>query len=410
MIIIGGGSAGLMSAAVSSSLGAKVVLFDKNKFFGEKLKITGGGRCNITNAEFDVHKLLSNYGESSKFLYSPFAEFGVKDTFNFFENRGLKLKTEEKLRVFPISDKAHDVYEILFNELKKFSVKLKNNTEIKRIEIENNLIKNIQTVDEIWTADSYILATGGLSHPETGSTGDGFKWLKSFGHKVDTPTPSIVPLALDKVYEELQGESLTDVKLTFKIDGKKSFSKIGNLLFTHFGVSGPTIMNSSKKVGELLSEGSVTLHVDMFPGLDEKHFHFKLLQLFDKNQNKNIKNVLVEMMSQNMVDIILNKSGISPDTKVNIVTHDMRTKIILECKNFTHNIKSLMGFDKAVISDGGVSLGEIDMRTMQSKLIDNLFIVGDLLNVSRPSGGYSLQLCWTTGYVAGKNAFLKLKK
>lgn len=414
VVIIGGGAAGLMAGAISSSLsssfGAKVIILDKNKFFGEKLKITGGGRCNITNAKYDIHDFISRYGDASKYLYSAFSQFGVKDTFNFFESKSLPLKIEAGDRAFPVTDKAEDVYLALYNELKKFNVKLKNNSQIRGINAENNLIKNIFTDNEIYEANSFILATGGMSHPETGSTGDGFKWLKSFGHKVIEPTPSIVPLATEQVYKTLQGITLTDVKLTFKVDGKKSFSKNGNILFTHFGVSGPTILNSSQKVSELLHEGTVTLHIDLFPNLDERAMRYKLVDLFDLHKNKNVKNVLSEIIPSGLVDIILTTTNIPTDTKVHDVTIEMRRQVILELKNFVLTIKSLMGLDKAVISDGGVSLDEIDTKTMQSKIIKNLFIVGDLLNVSRPSGGYSLQLCWTTGFIAGKNAYLNSKK
>ena len=404
VLIIGGGSAGLMAGAIASSFDKKVLILEKNHDFGEKLKITGGGRCNITNKEDDIHKLLNNYGDASKYLYSPFSEFGVQDTFNFFESRGLKLKVEDRKRTFPITEKAMDVYEVLFNELKKNKVDLRADEAVKEIKLENNLIKSVETKNGIYIANSYILATGGLSHPETGSTGDGFKWLKTFDFNISEPSPSIVPLALEKVYKELEGITLKDIKLTFKVDNKKSFSKNGDILFTHFGVSGPTILNSSKKVSDLLREGLVTLHIDLLPTLNEKEINIKLLELFDNNRNKNIKNVLVEIFPSGVSEIILNNCCISSDMKVNVVTSEMRTKIILEIKNFKHNIKGLMGFDKAVIADGGVAIGEIDMKTMRSNKINNLFIVGDLLDVSRPSGGYSLQLCWTTGFVAGKNA------
>lgn len=408
VVIIGGGAAGMMAGAISSSLGAKVIILDKNKFFGEKLKITGNGRCNITNAKYDIHDFISRYGESSKYLYSAFAQFGVKDTFSFFESKSLPLKVEAGDRAFPVTDKAEDVYLALYNELKKFNVKLKNNSQIKGVNFENNLIKNVFTDTEIYEADSFILATGGLSHPETGSTGDGFKWLKSFGHKVFLPSPAIVPLATERVYKSLQGITLADVKLTFKVDGKKSFSKNGNILFTHFGVSGPTVLNSSKKVSELLHEGVVTLHIDLFPNLDERAMRYKLVDLFNLHKNKNVKNVLTEIIPSGLVDIILTSTNIPTDIKVHDVTIEMRRQVILELKNFTLTIKSLMGLDKAVISDGGISLDEVDTKTMQSKIVKNLFVVGDLLNVSRPSGGYSLQLCWTTGYIAGKNAVKKL--
>ncbi len=407
VVIIGGGAAGMMAGAISSSLGTKVVILDKNKFFGEKLKITGGGRCNITNAKYDLHDFISRYGEASKYLFSAFTQFGVKDTFDFFEKRSLPLKVEVGDRAFPITDKAEDVYLALYNDLKKFNVKLKNNSQIKGVTIENNIIKNVFTDNEIYEANSFILATGGMSHPETGSTGDGFKWLKSFGHKVIDPSPSIVPLATEKVYKALQGTTLADVKLTFKVDGKKSFAKNGNILFTHFGISGPTILNSSAKVSELLHEGIVTLHIDIFPNLDERAMRYKLVDLFDLNKNKNVKNVLAEIIPGALVDIILASTNIPSDTKVHDVTIEMRRQVILELKNFVLTIKSLMGLDKAVISDGGISLDEIDTKTMQSKIVKNLFVVGDLLNVSRPSGGYSLQLCWTTGFIAGKNAVIK---
>ncbi len=408
VIVIGGGSAGLMAAGVAGSLGKKVLILEKNAKLGEKLRITGGGRCNITNAEEDIHKFLKHYEEGADFLYSPFSQFNNKDTFKFFEGLNLPLVVQARKRAFPHTERAVDVYEVLKNYIDKGNVVVKSSTEVLEIikSKDNRSIESVRTKSGTYEARSFILATGGVSHPETGSTGDGFAWLRDLGHTVHKPTPTIVPLRLsDKWVHVLAGVSLSFMKITFYLEGKKQFSKTGKILFTHFGLSGPLILNSSKKVADLLHGGSVTALIDAYPDTDLGTLEKRIIKVFDMNKNKALKNVFKEIVPEGTnKGIELLFSNIDFDKKVHSVTKEERKIIVQTLKAMPLHITELMGYDRAVVADGGVPPSEIDTKTMRSKLYNNLYIVGDLLHINRPSGGFSLQLCWTTGYVAGKNA------
>ncbi len=406
VIIIGGGSSGMFAGAIASARGKSVLILDKNKNLGEKLKITGGGRCNITNAEPDIHKMLKIYGKGAPFLYTPFSIFGVSDTFKYFESRGLPLVIQARNRVFPVTEKAVDVYELIYKELKKNKVTIKNNCAVKSIRANDGKIDCVETNDGLYFAKSFILATGGLSHPETGSTGDGFKWLKNLGHEVKDPTPDIVPLAVsDQWVKSLAGVTLSFMKITFYLDDKKQFSKTGKILFTHFGLSGPLILNSANKVSELLNLGKVIAKIDAFPDTNEGRLEDFIIKIFNANKNKNLRTVFKDIAPDGtakaieMIDI-----GIDFDKKVHSITKDERKRIVKLLKALPINIEGLMGYERSVVADGGVSLKELDLKTMSSKLYPNLFITGDLLNINRNSGGYSLQICWTTGYIAGISA------
>ena len=406
VIVIGGGASGMMAAGRCAELGKSVLLLEKNRELGEKLKITGGGRCNITNAEFEIRSLLKNYGDAEKFLYSPFSQFGVGETFHFFEKRGLLFIIELGKRAFPKTEKAIDVLKVLEKYMRENGVRIRTNSLVTNILKEKEKIIGVKVCEKIITANSYIIATGGNSHPETGSTGDGFMWLEELGHNVKPPTPTVVPLAVKENWvKSLSGITLSSMKITFFVDGVKKFSKKGKLLFTHFGLSGPTIMNLAGKVDVLLDTGLLTAKIDIFHEINELELENKIIKLFDKNKNKMLKNVLCEIISNNMVSVILSLlKNFNPEIKVHSTTKESRKELILLLKALPVTITGLMGFDKAVVVDGGVSLIEIDMKTMRSKIINNLFVTGDLLHINRPSGGFSLQLCWTTGYVAGSNA------
>lgn len=406
VIVVGGGASGMMAAGRAAEMGKKVLLLEKNRELGKKLKITGGGRCNITNAEYDARALLKNYGEAEQFLYSAFSQFGVKETFEYFEKRSLPLVVQARKRAFPHTEKAFDVFKVLEKDLKNHGVTIKTGSPVSKILKEKNKITGIQVGREVYTAHSYILSTGGTSHPETGSTGDGFNWLGGLGHKVKSPTPTIVPLRVsDSWIKALSGVSISPMKITFYLKGKKQFSKIGKLLFTHFGLSGPLILNSAREVNDLLLEGAVTAKIDMFPEHDELHLEKKILKVFDDNKNKMFKNILGEILPDGTAHVILSMlTGVDPDTKVHSLSRDARKQFIATVKALPLTIEGLMGFDRAVVADGGVDLSEIDTKTMRSKKFENLFIIGDLLHINRPSGGYSLQICWTTGYIAGSNA------
>lgn len=406
VIVIGGGASGMMVAGRAGERGKKVLLLEKNPKLGEKLKISGGGRCNITNAEEDVHVLLKNYGKASQFLYSTFAQFGVKDTFSFFEKLGLPLVIQARKRAFPHTEKAIDVFRALEKYLKNNKVTVISNTKVSRIIKEGNLIVGVLSSKVTYTARSFVVATGGLSHPETGSTGDGFNWLKALGHSIVVPSPTIVPLATKERWgHELSGVSLSFMKITFFVDGLKKFSKTGKLLFTHFGLSGPLILNVAGMVGDLLHTGAVTARIDAYPDTDHEALQKKIIKVFDVNKNKMVKNVIDDVIPHGMSRVIwLLLPNISPDTKVHSITREQRKQLGDTLKALPITVTGLLGYEKAVVADGGVPLTEIDTKTMRSRIFNNLFITGDLLHITRPSGGFSLQLCWTTGFVAGDNA------
>mgnify|MGYP000870840135 FL=1 len=406
VVVIGGGASGMMAAITAAMHGKSVVILEKNASLGQKLDITGGGRCNITNAEFDIRKFLKNYGDAEPFLHSPFSKFSTKDTFEFFESRGLPLVVQARNRVFPKTEKATDVGNLLKHEIKKLKINVMTKCSVKHILQDREMITGVQTTHGIIKGSSYVLATGGMSHPETGSTGDGFVWLKKLGHTIKEPTPTIVPLAVDDAWvKSLPGVSLSFMKIIFYSEGKKSFSKTGKILFTHFGLSGPLILNSSSKVADLLHTGKVTAKIDAYPDTTLGALEQQIIKVFDLHKNKMLKTTIKEIVPTGMHDaIMMLLPEIDFEKKVHSITRDERKKIVQLLKELPVSISGLMGYDRAVVADGGVTLSEIDTKTMRSKKIANLFVTGDLLHINRPSGGFSLQLCWTTGYVAGISA------
>lgn len=405
VIVVGGGAAGMMAAGVAGARGKRVLLLEKNASLGEKLKITGGGRCNVTNEEYDAHVFLKHYGQAEKFLYSALSQFGVPETFQFFESRGLPLVTQARNRVFPKTERAYDVFKTLKRNCEKMGVEVRTGCVVKKIIHAQDKIVGVETDEGIVRAKSFILATGGISHPETGSTGDGLQWLKDLGHTVKPPTPTIVPLRVADVWvKSLAGVSLSFMRITFFCEGKKQFSKLGKVLFTHFGLSGPLILNSAGTVADLLEEGRVTARIDAFPDTDLGSLEKQIVRIFNANKNKDLRTVFKLIAPDGTAEAI---ATLLPDvhftTKVHSVTKESRKKIVDMLKALPVTITSLMGYDRAVVADGGVVLSEINQRTMRSKHFSNLYIIGDLLHINRPSGGFSLQLCWTTGYVAGSN-------
>jgi predicted Rossmann fold flavoprotein len=403
VIVVGGGASGMMAAGSAGARGKRVLLLEKNETIGKKLSITGGGRCNVTNAEEDVNLFLKKYGDGADFLYSPFSQFGVKDTFAFFESRKLPLVVQARKRAFPHTERAADVTRMFTRFVVDNKVEIKPDCEVWKIQNAGERITGVKTSLGTFVAESYIIATGGNSHPETGSSGDGFKWLKDLGHEVKKPSPTIVPLkAQEEWVKVLAGVSLSFMKITFFVEGKKAFSEVGKVLFTHFGLSGPLILNAATKVGDLLEEGSVTARIDAYPDTDLGSLDKQIVKVFNANKNKTLKTVFRDITPAGTAKgIQLLLPDIDFETKVHSVSKEDRKKIIHLLKALPVTITSLMGYDRAVIADGGVELTEIDMRTMRSKRFENLYITGDLLHINRPSGGYSLQLCWTTGFVAG---------
>lgn len=406
VIVIGGGAAGMMAASVAAGRGKRVLLIEKNKLLGEKLSITGGGRCNILNTEYDTRALLAHFGDSAQFLFSAFFQFGVKDTEAFFESIGVPLVVEDRKRAFPVSQSAEDVTAKLFAHLKAHGVVIRAGLPVVRIYAQNGAIESVLMGGKEYTATSYILATGGVSHPETGSTGDGFRWLRDLGHAVEEPTPTIVPLKTREEWSKvLAGTTLKNVRMHVRLNGERKTTITGDVLLTHFGVSGPTILNAASAISDLMEEGEVQLMIDMRPTTDVGILDKELLVLFEANKNKTLKNALRAVVPGGTVDAILSLvPQIDPEKKVHGVTKDERRAIAELLKALPLTVTGRMGLSRAVVADGGVPLTELDMRTMRSQKLSNLFIVGDLLHIRRPTGGYSLQLCWTTGYVAGMHA------
>jgi predicted Rossmann fold flavoprotein len=405
LIVIGGGASGMMAAGVAAEHGKKVLIIEKNRRLGNKLSITGGGRCNITNATFDNRKFLDKFGDAGKFLFSPLSQFGIQDTFDFFEKKKLPLVVEARNRAFPQTQKASDVVKVMKKFVTNKNTNIVTDTAVTKIGSNKDTgeITYVETKNETYTAKNYLIATGGSSHPETGSTGDAFVWLKKMGHTVKKPSPNIVPLKVaDKWVKDLSGTSLSFMKITFFVDGKKAFSETGKILFTHFGLSGPLILNSAKRVDDLLYAGEVTAKIDCYPDTDHGSLEKNILNTFNRNKNKDFKNIVDEITPPGMSNALIEFHIVSDvNKKVHSITKEERKEIVKLLKGMPVRIQGLMGMNRAVISDGGVPLEEIDTKTMKSKLFSNLYITGDVLHINRPSGGYSLQLCWTTGYVAG---------
>ncbi len=404
--VVGGGPAGMMAAGRAAQRGLRVILIEKNDTLGRKLLITGGGRCNVTNNEFDTRKLLEKFKDNGKFLFSAFSQWNVKETLDFFHMRKMETKVEKEQRVFPLSNKAQSVWNVLMDYVKKPNITILSNSPVTDILISEDkkitgvVLKNKKHI----LARSVIIATGGTSRPETGSTGDAYAWLKKIGHTVIEPTPSLVPLATKDAWtKRLAGVSLSDIKLTiFQNDAKQDVKK-GKILFTHVGVSGPTVLNMSKDIGELLKYGEVILSLDIVPHLDYSQLNTRLQEQFKENNNKKFKNSLSPLVTPALAPVIVELSKIDPETQCNRVTREQRLALVQLLKALPIHIDSLLGTDKAIITSGGVVLDEVDFKTMSSRLYPNLYLIGDILNIDRPSGGYSLQLCWTTGYVAGNS-------
>jgi len=404
VVVVGGGPAGMMAAGRAAELGAKVLLLEKNPKLGKKLLITGGGRCNITNAELDVRKMVSKYGNKGKALFGSFTRFGVAETLQFFHEHNLPTHTEAEGRQFPNSNKAEDVWKVLVNYLKLGKVEIRHNTEMAGFLHNNKKITGIKLKQGVVTGTNYVIATGGKSRPETGSTGEGFKFLKQAGHSVEESDPALVPITIKEQWvKDLSGSSFPNAKLTIFQDNKKQESKIGKMLFTHFGVSGPLVLNMSKSVAELYKYGPVKLELDLFPELDIQTLDKKVLESINKFRNKKIKNSLGEIIPPKIIPALLNLSGIDPEKEVNILTKAERIELVKKLKALALSVTGFLGVEKAIVTSGGVSLEEIDFKTMQSKLFPNLYLAGDILNFDRPSGGFSLQICWTTGFLAGEN-------
>lgn len=408
-LIIGGGPAGLMAAISSAKNGDKVTIIEKMNSCGKKLLITGKGRCNITNnAQMD--KFMENTPTNPKFLYGVFNNFTNKDIIELLKNEGVKTKVERGERVFPVSDRAQDVLEALLHILRKQNVQILTNTTAKRIITDDE--KNVLGVElddgkEIKT-DKIILATGGKSYPVTGSTGDGYKLAKDLGHTITKIEPSLVPLTShDEVCKELQGLSLRNVAIQLQICDKVVYKDFGEMLFTHFGVSGPIVLSASsylvktKNIEQILKGGKVELEIDLKPALSEEKLDARILRDFEEQKNKQFKNSLDKLLLQKLIPVIIEKTNINGSKKINEITKQERQKLVKELKHFRISINGTRPIEEAIVTSGGINIKEINPKTMESKLISGLYFAGEVIDVDCLTGGYNLQVAWSTGYTAG---------
>lgn len=399
--VIGGGPSGLMSAGIAAQDGNLVYLYEKNKTVGKKLLITGKGRCNVTNL-CDTNTLIANTVCNGKFLYSAFSSFSSKDTIEFFEKYGTPLKIERGNRVFPASDQSNDVLLALKRFINEQKVKIRY-CAVKEIVCENNIITGIIEEDGSFKEfDKVILCTGGLSYPLTGSTGDGYNFAKALGHTITPLKGSLVPLEIKENWvSDLQGLSLKNVTSTLISNGKKVFSDFGEMLFTHFGVSGPIILSLSSHIEDIMCENKII--IDLKPALSIETLENRILKDFSKYINKEIKNALNELLPIKIIPIILKISEINPTTKVNNITKEERMRLVQNIKSFTLNIKAFRPIEEAIITSGGVKTSQINPKTMESKLVKGLFFAGEIIDVNAYTGGFNLQIAFSTGFVAGKS-------
>lgn len=395
----------MMAAGFAGQKKSKVFLIEKNNTLGKKLLLTGKGRCNITNAEPAINEFATAFGKKGKFLFSALNAFGVLDTINFFEQRGLKTKVERGNRVFPKSDKAADVLNILVNFLKQSKVQVLLNSPVKAMVKKDNKIEKIILKDKEIFADKFILATGGLSYPATGSSGEGAKWAKDFGHTIEKIQPALTPLKIkEKWVGELAGLSLKNVAIRAFQNNKKQDERFGEALFTHEGISGPIILDMSKKIGDLLNDGPVFLRIDFKPALDFLTLDKRIQRDLKEMNNAMFKNSLDKLLPKKLIPIMVRLSKIDPYKKANSVTGQERNALLHLLKEMPLEVAGLLGFEKAIVTSGGISLSEIDPRTMQSKIIPNLYFAGEMIDLDGPTGGYNLQVGWSTGYLAGVSA------
>lgn len=405
VIVVGGGAAGMMAAVFAARNGQNVQLLEKNEKLGKKLFITGKGRCNITNAA-DIEDLFTAVISNPKFLYSGFYSFTNQQVVDFFEELGVKTKIERGERVFPVSDHSSDVIAAFSRELKSLGVSVSLHTEVKELLCEQDKVCGVLlTNGKKMKADAVIVATGGISYPSTGSTGDGYRFAREAGHKVTELLPSLVPMEVRQWYaKELQGLSLRNIEIRITDGKKKLYEEFGEMLFTHYGVTGPVILSASSVVGKTLRKKELTLHIDLKPALSEEQLDRRILREFDANHNKQYKNSIDSLFPAKLKPVMIELSEIEPEKKVNEITKEERQRLIHLIKDFTMTLTGLRGYNEAIITKGGVSVKEIDPGTMESKIIKGLYFAGEVLDLDAVTGGYNLQIAWSTGYLAGINA------
>lgn len=407
VIIIGGGAAGMMAGIIAARNAHDVTIFEKNEKLGKKVYITGKGRCNLTNAG-DSEDLMNSIVTNRKFMYSAFSRFGNYDCMGFFDELGLKFKVERGNRVFPESDRAADVIDCLRNELRRLKVKIEYNAEVLDILVNENICTGVKvrTANRVITAgcDEVIVATGGCSYPTTGSTGDGYAFAQKNGINVIQPVPALVPMtAKEEWVKMLQGLSLKNVRVSVYAGEKELFSEFGEMMFTHFGVTGPVVLSASSFVARRLKKENLTMVIDLKPALDEEQLDERICRDFEELKNKQFKNSLDRLLPKKMIPVIISQSGINEDKKVNAITAAERKSLVQLLKNLTLTLTGVRGFNEAIITQGGVDVKEINPATMQCKKIPNIRFAGEVLDVDAVTGGFNLQVAWSTAYAAAES-------
>lgn len=408
VIIIGGGPAGMIAGISAARSGNKVTIIEKMSSCGKKLLITGKGRCNITNST-DINGFIENTPCNGRFLYGALNNFDNYDIIDLLENEGVKTKVERGGRVFPVSDRAISVLDALLRILKELNVKILTNSEVKNIIVNEEIVQGVKlATGEELKADKVILATGGKSYPVTGSTGDGYRLAKELGHTVTDIKPSLIPLTSNsKECTQLQGLSLRNVSIELKNNDKVIYKDFGEMLFTHYGVSGPVVLSASayliryKNVDELLKGNNIKLYIDLKPALSEEKLDLRILRDFEEVKNKEFKNSLDKLLPQKLIPVIIEKTRINPYKRVNEITKEERTRIVKVLKSFEISINGVRPIEEAIITSGGISTKEINPKTMESKIVKGLYFAGEIIDVDSLTGGFNLQIAWSTGYTAG---------
>ncbi len=402
IIVIGAGPAGMMAAISAAKAGAHVTLLEKNKRQGRKLMITGKGRCNITN-NCDTAKLIENTAVNPRFLYSVFSRFGSQDTMAFFEKQGVPLKTERGGRVFPVSDKSVDINDAMVRCCKNAGVRYVGECPAESLIIEDDKVVGVRAGGKQWKCDACVIATGGCSYPLTGSTGDGYDLARAAGHTIVEPKPSLVPLVTaEKDCARMQGLALKNIAITVtNAKGKKVYTDFGELLFTHFGLSGPVILSASSHMK--CAEGH-TVTIDLKPALTPEQLDARLLRDFSASLNRDISNAMGGLLPSSMVPVFIERAGIPADTKVNSISREQRAKIISLLKAYSLTVTAFRPVEEAIVTSGGVKVGEIDPGTMASKKVGGLYFAGELIDVDAHTGGFNLQIALSTGFCAGNSA------
>ena len=405
VLVVGGGPAGMMAAIQAAKQGNAVTLLEQNEKLGKKLFITGKGRCNVTN-DCDVTELFDSVVSNKKFLYSAFYSFSNQDVKDFFEEQGLRLKVERGRRVFPASDKSSDVIKALGNALKKLEVKIRLRTRVDKVLTENDIVCGVRLSDgECLNADKVILATGGVSYKSTGSDGSGLVMAEKLGHQVTNLRPGLVGMCTKEAWvRDMQGLTLKNVAVSIgKKQGKKPlYEDFGELLFTHYGVSGPMILSASSRLGDELEKEDLYIKIDLKPALSKEQLDSRILRDFEERKNADLSNAMVHLLPKSMIPVMLHVCGLDPAKKVNEVTRGEREQLVKGMKEFPLTINGLRDIQEAIITRGGVTVKEVDPSTMESKIVKNLYLAGEMLDLDALTGGYNLQIAWSTGYLAGQ--------